>query len=110
MWQRLNDPPLSPPRPADWGGRGDQGPGATVRRRVMGDDYKRVATPAEVAKMEALVDQGFKEGALCLSSGLEYEVGGYASTDEIVALAKVAAKHHAFYISHIRDEFTLTVT
>lgn len=83
---------------------------ATVRRRVMGDDYKRLATPAEVAKMEALVDQGFKDGAFCLSSGLEYEVGGYASTDEVVALAKVAAKHHGFYISHIRDEADLAMT
>ena len=83
---------------------------ATVRRRVMGDDYKRVATPAEVTKMEALVDQGFKDGAFCLSSGLEYEVGGYASTDEVVALAKVAAKHHGFYISHIRDEADLAMT
>ena len=77
---------------------------AAVRSRVMGDDYKRAARPDEVTRMEALVDQAFKDGALCLSSGLEYEVGGYGTTDEIVALARVAARHHGFYISHIRDE------
>ena len=77
---------------------------ASVRSKVMGDDYKRVARPDEVARMEALVDQGFKDGAFCLSSGLEYEIGGYASTDEVVALARVAGRHGGFYISHIRDE------
>jgi N-acyl-D-amino-acid deacylase len=77
---------------------------ASVRSRVMGEDYKRPARPDEVSRMEALVDQGFKDGALCLSSGLEYEVGGYAATDEVVSLARVAARHRGFYISHIRDE------
>ena len=77
---------------------------ATVRSKVMGDDYKRASRPDEVTRMEALVDQGFRDGALCLSSGLEYEVGGYATTDEVVALSRVAARHHGFYISHIRDE------
>jgi N-acyl-D-amino-acid deacylase len=77
---------------------------ATVRRSVMGEGYKRIARPDEVARMAAIVDRAFKEGAICLSSGLEYEVGGYASTDEIVALARVAGRHGAFYISHIRDE------
>jgi N-acyl-D-amino-acid deacylase len=77
---------------------------ATVREKVMGEDYKRVARADEIAQMEKLVEQGFQEGAICLSSGLEYVVGSYASTDEIVALARVAAKHGGFYISHIRDE------
>lgn len=77
---------------------------ATVRQLVMGDDYKRVARPEEVTKMEALVDQGMREGAVALSSGLEYEIGSYSSTDEVVALARVAARHKGFYISHTRDE------
>ncbi len=77
---------------------------ATVREKVMGEDYKRVARHEEVAQMEKLVEQGFQEGAICLSSGLEYVIGSYASTDEVVALARVAAKHGGFYISHIRDE------
>ena len=54
--------------------------------------------------MAALVDQGMREGAVGLSSGLEYEVGGYADTGELVELAKVAARYNGVYMSHIRDE------
>jgi N-acyl-D-aspartate/D-glutamate deacylase/CubicO group peptidase (beta-lactamase class C family) len=82
---------------------------ATVRRRVMGDDFRREATRQEITKMEALVDEGMRQGAIGLSSGLEYEVGSYASTDEVVALARVAARHGGFYISHIRDEADKTL-
>ncbi len=70
----------------------------------MGDDFRRTATAAEIVQMEALVDQEMSSGALGLSSGLEYEVGSYASTEEVVAMARVAATHGGFYISHIRDE------
>lgn len=77
---------------------------ATVRQQVMGDDYRRAARPDEVSRMAALVEQGMREGATALSSGLEYEVGSYATTDEVVALARVAAGYGGFYISHIRDE------
>ena len=77
---------------------------ATVRRAVMGDDYKRPARDEEIARMAALVDQGMREGAIGLSSGLEYEVGSYSDTKELIALAKVAARHGGFYMSHIRDE------
>jgi N-acyl-D-amino-acid deacylase len=82
---------------------------ATVRRQVMKDDYKRPARAEEVAEMEKLVGQAFSEGAICLSSGLEYEVGSYAATEEVIALAKVAARHKGFYISHIRDEADKTL-
>ena len=77
---------------------------ATIRQLVMGEDYKRAARPDEVTRMEALVDQGMREGAVALSSGLEYEVGSYSTTDEIVALARAAARHQGIYISHTRDE------
>jgi N-acyl-D-amino-acid deacylase len=77
---------------------------ATVRRQVMGDDFTRAARPDEVKKMEALVEQGMREGAFALSSGLEYEVGGYSSPEEVIALARVAGRAGGFYISHIRDE------
>lgn len=77
---------------------------ATLRRQVMGEDFRRPATPAEITRLEALVDQEMRSGAIGLSSGLEYEVGSYASTEEVVAMARVAAKHGGFYISHIRDE------
>jgi N-acyl-D-amino-acid deacylase len=59
--------------------------------------------------MEALVEQEMRDGALGLSSGLEYEVGSYASTEEVVSLARVAAKYGGFYISHIRDEADRTL-
>lgn len=77
---------------------------ATIRRQVLGDDFRRTATPAEIARMATLVDQEMRSGAIGLSSGLEYEVGSYASTEEVIAMARVAAKHGGFYISHIRDE------
>ena len=77
---------------------------ATVRRAVMGDDYKRPARDDEIVRMQSLVDQGMQEGAVGLSSGLEYEVGSYSTTPELIALAKVAARHGGFYMSHIRDE------
>src|SRR6185295_4570046 len=77
---------------------------ATVRRLVMGDDFKRAARADEVARMAALVDRAIREGAMGLSSGLEYEVGGYAATNELVELSKVAARYGGVYMSHIRDE------
>jgi N-acyl-D-amino-acid deacylase len=77
---------------------------ATVRRLVMRDDYKRTATDAELARMTVLVEQGMREGAVGLSSGLEYEVGGYSDTRELVELAKAAARFRGIYMSHIRDE------
>jgi N-acyl-D-amino-acid deacylase len=82
---------------------------ATVRQAVMGDDYRREATKAEISRMQALVEQACAEGAIGLSSGLEYEVGSYASTAELVALARIAARHGGFYISHIRDEADRTL-
>lgn len=76
----------------------------TVRSLVMGKDFRRKATPEEVAKMATLVEQGMREGALGLSSGLEYDVGSYASTDELVALSKATAPFGGFYMTHSRDE------
>jgi N-acyl-D-amino-acid deacylase len=77
---------------------------ATVRRQVMKDDFKRPARADEIARMALLVDQGMREGATGLSSGLEYEVGGYAETAELIELAKVVARYGGVYMSHIRDE------
>jgi N-acyl-D-amino-acid deacylase len=77
---------------------------ATVRELVMGRDYRRAATPDEIRKMAALVEQGMREGAAGLSSGLEYEVGSYGTTDELIALASAAARLGGFYETHIRDE------
>ena len=77
---------------------------ATVRSLVMGKDFRRVATPEEIQKMAALAEDAMNEGALGVSSGLEYDVASYSSTAEVVALAEVAAKHGGFYETHIRDE------
>ena len=77
---------------------------ATVRERVMGEDTNRLARPEEIEKMRQLVEQAMREGAIGLSTGLEYETGKPASTEEVVALAKVAGAHGGIYISHIRDE------
>jgi N-acyl-D-amino-acid deacylase len=77
---------------------------ATVRSRVMGEDTNRRATPAEVERMKQLVEQAMRDGAVGLSSGLEYETGKPASTDEMIALARAASAFGGMYISHIRDE------
>ena len=77
---------------------------AEVRVQVMKNDYTRKATDDEVAKMAELVKQSMKEGAFGLSSGLEYDVGFSASTEEMVALARAAGKFHGIYMTHMRDE------
>lgn len=77
---------------------------ATIRRQVMGDDYRRPARAAEIARMRSLVTQAMAEGAFGLSSGLEYEVGSYANVEEVVEMARAAGERGGMYISHIRDE------
>lgn len=74
-----------------------------VRDLVIGKD-ERPATPAELAAMEAAVAQAMEEGAFGLSTSLAYVPDRFASTEEIVALAKVAARHGGTYITHQRDE------
>jgi N-acyl-D-amino-acid deacylase len=77
---------------------------ATVRELVMKEDFRRVARPDEVTQMARLVERGMSEGAIGLSSGLEYDVASYSDLDEMVAVAAAAAKHGGFYMSHVRDE------
>jgi N-acyl-D-aspartate/D-glutamate deacylase len=74
-----------------------------VRGAVMGNADRR-PTPAELAKMQALVERGMKAGAWGVSTGLIYLPGCYADTAEITVLAKVAARHGGIYASHIRNE------
>jgi N-acyl-D-amino-acid deacylase len=77
----------------------------SIRNAVMGDkDFKREATPEEIAKMGALVGQEMRAGALGLSTGLEYDPAIYASRGEVLSLAKVAARNRGRYISHMRSE------
>lgn len=76
----------------------------TVRRLATGDDARREATPAEVARMRELVRQALEEGAVGLSAGLEYEPGRWSTTSELVELAKELPAVGGVYISHERSE------
>jgi N-acyl-D-amino-acid deacylase len=75
-----------------------------VRRRVMGDDFARPATDAEVEQMRALVRQALEEGAVGMSAGLEYVPGRYSTTAEVAALAEELLAFDGVYISHERSE------
>ncbi|HKA20372.1 MAG TPA: D-aminoacylase [Blastocatellia bacterium] len=77
---------------------------ATVRQLVMGKDYNRTATDKEIAEMAKLVEQGMRDGAAGISTGLEYDMGHPSSTEEVIELAKAAARYGGIYMSHIRDE------
>jgi N-acyl-D-amino-acid deacylase len=79
-----------------------------VRDAVMGND-NRAPTQQEQARMEALVKDAMDVGAFGLSTGLIYLPGTYSETDEVVALARVAAAGGGIYASHIRNEFELLV-
>jgi len=74
-----------------------------VRDYVIGRT-ERAATPEELARMKDLVAQAMRQGALGLSSALQYVPDRFASTDEIVELAKVAASYGGIYITHQRSE------
>ncbi len=78
----------------------------TVRGAVMGYD-DRQPTPEEQAEMEATVAQALEEGVRGLSTGLYYPPGYYAQTEEVIGLAKVAARYGGIYASHIRSETDL---
>ena len=80
-----------------------QVPHNDARKAVMGN-VNRAPTAEEMKRLEALVDQAMNDGAWGLSTGLYYTPGSYATTEEIIALAKVATRHHGFYASHMRDE------
>jgi dihydroorotase/N-acyl-D-amino-acid deacylase len=78
--------------------------GATqVRRMVLGDE-DRAPSPAELERMKELVRQAMREGAIGLSTSLQYAPAPYAKTEELIALASESAKLGGIYASHIRDE------
>lgn len=83
-------------------------PQGSVRGKVLGmSDAK--PTPAQLAEMKALVARGMEEGAFGMSTGLYYAPGSYASTEEVIELAREAAKRGGIYDSHMRDESSYTV-
>jgi N-acyl-D-amino-acid deacylase len=77
---------------------------ATVRYQVLGEDYNRRATEKEIRAMRELVERGMREGAFGLSTGLEYDVGRASATEEVIELARVAARYGGIYMTHMRDE------
>lgn len=78
--------------------------GATqVRRVVIGDD-NRAPTAAELERMKALVRDAMHDGAVGISTSLQYAPAMYAKTEELIALAAEAGKLGGIYASHIRDE------
>ena len=76
----------------------------SIRLLVMGDDNRRHASDVEIEAMAALVEADMQAGALGLSTGLEYEPGIFSATEEVIALARVAASQGGHYSSHLRDE------
>lgn len=75
----------------------------SVRQKVLGL-ANREPTADELRQMEAIVEQAMRDGAVGLSTGLIYVPGTYAKTDEVVALAKVAARYGGVYATHMRSE------
>jgi N-acyl-D-amino-acid deacylase len=78
-------------------------PHGSIRRAVLGME-DRAPRPDELARMVAMTREGMKAGAIGLSTGLYYAPASYATTDEVIALARVAAEYGGAYSSHIRDE------
>jgi len=78
--------------------------GATQIRLAVVGKQDRQATPAELAHMVALVDTAMEQGALGLSTALEYTPAIFAPTEEIIALAKAARRHGGVYATHMRNE------
>jgi N-acyl-D-amino-acid deacylase len=75
----------------------------SVRREVFGL-ANRAPSAEELERMKALVEQAMRDGAVGLSTGLIYVPGTYAKTDEVLELARVAARHGGVYATHMRNE------
>lgn len=74
-----------------------------IRKEVLGL-ANRAPTAAELDRMRSLTDRCMRDGALGLSTGLLYVPANYATIDEVIELAKVAARHGGIYVTHMRDE------
>jgi N-acyl-D-aspartate/D-glutamate deacylase len=78
--------------------------GATQARTAIMGPVSRTPTPEELDRMRALVDTAMRAGALGVTTALIYPPSSYHTTDELVELAKVAARYGGLYASHIRGE------
>ncbi|MDH5597803.1 MAG: D-aminoacylase [Cyclobacteriaceae bacterium] len=75
----------------------------TVRKNIMGME-DRVPTADELTAMKEQVEQGMKDGAFGISTGLKYLPGTFSKTDEVIELSKIASMHGGIYTSHLREE------
>ncbi len=80
----------------------------SVRGTVMGMTAGP-ASPVQLDSMKAIVARAMDEGALGMSTGLYYAPGSFAATDEVIALARIAAVKGGIYDSHMRDESSYTI-
>ena len=78
--------------------------GATQARRLVLGDGNRTPSAAELDEMRAIVRQAMQEGAVGISSALQYAPAPYAKTEELIALAREAAKFGGIYATHMRSE------
>lgn len=78
--------------------------GAANARNIVIGKVDRRATVDEMRLMERIIDQAMREGAIGLSTSLIYVPDMYSTTEELIGLARVAARHGGVYFSHIRDE------
>jgi N-acyl-D-amino-acid deacylase len=78
--------------------------GATTLREIVIGDENRPPTAAELARMQALVREAMEQGAVGVSTALEYAPAPYASTEELIALAAAAAPYGGIYATHMRSE------
>src|SRR5215207_3869376 len=78
--------------------------GATTAREYVIGYNDRAPTPAELARMQELVRQAMREGALGVGSSLIYAPASYAKTDELIAITQAAGEFGGAYISHMRSE------
>jgi dihydroorotase/N-acyl-D-amino-acid deacylase len=78
--------------------------GATQARRMVLGDADVQPTPEQLERMKTLVSDAMRDGAVGLSTSLEYAPAPYAKTDELIALASAAAKSGGIYATHMRSE------
>jgi len=74
-----------------------------ARNAVIGNT-SRAPTPEELEKMQALLDTAMRAGAMGMTTALIYPPGSFTKTDELIEMAKIAAKHGGIYATHMRDE------
>jgi N-acyl-D-amino-acid deacylase len=83
-------------------------PQGSVRGKVLGMS-SAAPTAAQLDSMRSLVRRGMNEGAIGMSTGLYYAPGSYATTEEVIELAKIAAQEGGSYDTHLRDESSYTI-